>query len=851
LLKQLDVRHQRFSTTINLEAGILDAGNNSEFDQSDVARTEELKIFIDGESKAEKIAEVRGPQNSDHTREERGVEFPQLLVKDNARLPQKDSDTINLEPGLSEVGSTCSLMLDQAGVADTEEVKRCVDDESKVEKVAEVRGPQDSDHTREERSIEFPQLLAKDNVRFPQRDSDTINLEPGLSEAGSTCNMMLDQSGVADTKVKRCIDSESKEDQIAGVCGSSSLNHTGDESAVAFPQLGRNNVDLAQRDYNSSHSARPFSSEPGCNSGRTASLCIKPGPVDQPQSGGISGLANVPDYPVKLSSYCHSCYITREEENSTSRHLMYFDFNAASVDQTNLEALALKIYKSMRMICYHRFIRGVLKSGLMYRTKDFIKKLWRDECDISIPKFIAVYKIREQRVHWCEDCGLVFQDKHAVQAHFVYHSEASSDRRVELTCTICTLSFPSHLQLLKHRMLFHHYSLLLPFADSALTVKYPCSHCGRVLSSDFNLQRHIEKVHGDISSPALCTTCGELFKTKHLAKNHEAFHQRVSKLRESVERNFDCTYCTKKFQNRDQINLHLKSHYKEESVRLFCCQVCNQSFKMKHHLKNHMKIHSDVREYACPECGQEFRMKQHMESHLRLHTGNLFECQSCHRKFSSKAHLRVHMRDLHPQKAEFYPCKFCEEEFSKLKFLNKHIEVEHMPYSKTADSEMVKKISKSVDGKLFRCDDCDGKFTKKHYLKQHMSEHLDVDDKDKTKKLKMPETDKAIGKKKHVRRKAPKSNMAAIDNDGKSKKAALEKSEKCKKLQAPKKDRRSKAPLDTEQCQKHKISKESPSKRKELLEEDSSPSRLVKKRKVPERGGLRKRLKEEDKLGIV
>ncbi|XP_064642141.1 uncharacterized protein LOC135496645 [Lineus longissimus] len=272
-----------------------------------------------------------------------------------------------------------------------------------------------------------------------------------------------------------------------------------------------------------------------------------------------------------------------------------------------------------------------------------------------------------------------------------------------------------------------------------------CPCCCAKLKTKFILRKHLEMCIQEHNF--ICQFCGKAFLNKSKFLKHQQKHKRASvrckfccrefreedHLRRHVDAvHFDgpvatfkhhhtCSHCSKSFKSKNNLKSHMKQH-EGDAVRPFKCLVCESAFKYKHHLKNHVDSkHLGERRHQCEVCDKRFSLKHQLQSHMRIHSGDLFMCDYCGSKTTSKAHLNIHMRNHHPEKAEFYTCKICGEDFTKLWVLNDHIGKVH---GKSASD-----VTESVDGgpregTLLRCGICNAKFTGKYFLKNHMkSQH--------------------------------------------------------------------------------------------------------------------------------
>ena len=92
----------------------------------------------------------------------------------------------------------------------------------------------------------------------------------------------------------------------------------------------------------------------------------------------------------------------------------------------------------------------------------------------------------------------------------------------------------------------------------------------------------------------------------------------------------------------------------------YTCSICHVSFNNKAKFTKHRKIHNDNNPFKCHECSQTFPKKLHLNVHLRSHIKNedkKFSCGSCNKQFMYEYLLKQHEYKHTDEKP--YPCKFC------------------------------------------------------------------------------------------------------------------------------------------------------------------------------------------------
>lgn len=190
-----------------------------------------------------------------------------------------------------------------------------------------------------------------------------------------------------------------------------------------------------------------------------------------------------------------------------------------------------------------------------------------------------------------------------------------------------------------------------------------------------------------------------------------------------------CSFCSKSFSNRKQMNRHIKSvHQKACSVACqYCGRVLSDSDSYRRHLNNVHQIKiPDLGENSsptklfqvknvspvfsipslvkkCPDCDQQFATKTTLNIHrLKVHVAGLknMPCPQCNQECND---LTSHMRRFH--NVDGIVCPHCANIFSKKCTLNRHIEQVHLNIQ----------IHKPAT-----CPECNKVFSKKGHLDRHI-----------------------------------------------------------------------------------------------------------------------------------
>ena len=238
---------------------------------------------------------------------------------------------------------------------------------------------------------------------------------------------------------------------------------------------------------------------------------------------------------------------------------------------------------------------------------------------------IEAHSNKKQLTHTCLHCGEEFYFKYKLDEHTFQHTGIKSHK-----CEKCSAAFISRRELERH------------VADHSMEVSFHCNTCDQNFASIQDLQSHV---------------------TLHAGRGK-----------------FQCSECNMTFKWKSQLKAHMISH---SETRAFPCSTCNKDFKRVKDLKRHQRIYHEMKPpYTCNECnldlGSPFNFIKHEKSvhsaEAVKETARGFECTHCSGAFKLKEDLDHHMK-IHQPKP--YICSTCSKEFSKLKFMKKHLCLKH------------------------------------------------------------------------------------------------------------------------------------------------------------------------------
>ena len=160
----------------------------------------------------------------------------------------------------------------------------------------------------------------------------------------------------------------------------------------------------------------------------------------------------------------------------------------------------------------------------------------------------------------------------------------------------------------------------------------------------------------------------------------------------------------------------IEDNLEEEDLKLeeknFKCKICYKFFSTKYRLTKHVSIvHDGEKNHKCPLCIKRFIDQRALNVHLkkshnesintRDESDEQQHCPICDKIFINKKSLYHHNKKFHIN----YQCEWCEESFSLLKGLKKHI------FSQHREKSNINKV---------QCEKC-SQMVKKSYYDEHMA----------------------------------------------------------------------------------------------------------------------------------
>ncbi|XP_036321513.1 zinc finger protein 546 [Rhagoletis pomonella] len=443
---------------------------------------------------------------------------------------------------------------------------------------------------------------------------------------------------------------------------------------------------------------------------------------------------------------------------------------------------------------------------------------------------------------WCSYCHFECEDNNQMRRHLLSaeHKEVilainrsvpiCISKKLSIDCTRCRQSFRYNVELRRHMLLCHPDKQLCGTASDTYQSRYKCGLCAEYLHSKVALQRHEKNRHS--ISKYFCSICKLEFNTPCKARRHRktAEHRASAAAAETSadkRRKRETTKCVK---SCDKCNfvassvveamLHELSHPKAEPTRSTViikatssndrasastdtskptervqkslanekqvpvkCKDCDELCASKEALKTHRDTSHPLLCHICLSCGESFALAQALGRHTRhcqpkastskealqstgdkqVQSSSRWSCEDCDfsapyeselifhrlhhtygpmsknqiiacpicskefRKHSLRCHLRQHTNE------KIFVCELCDLKFSRRHNLKDHMKSIHgvPPVGVTKDQqttstteESTKPKKRKTDGGNFACDTCSKTFASEYMLKKHTASHI-------------------------------------------------------------------------------------------------------------------------------
>ena len=361
------------------------------------------------------------------------------------------------------------------------------------------------------------------------------------------------------------------------------------------------------------------------------------------------------------------------------------------------------------------------ESGLKYHMRCYHQpyKQWKcRRCNFSTTQY-RQYRTHEKR-HiksvQCDKCDQKLKNKYSLQRHMQRkHSDQDVNNPTKtFKCNICNTAFFEAGHLDNHMRSKH------------LAIRpYACSMCNFRSSYKRNLTVHTKRWHLN-STKLICPHCKKKFHDENLLKEHEKIHLVHW-----------CPLCPFKASSLVKLAKHRsEKHIEIGMVKPLQCDKCFAQFSSYVTLKRHVdKIclltQGDQKSFQCDKCHSRFTSLSSMTQHIAkycpaIHYNDVsrpLQCDVCFSRYDSMKVLRKHKDMLHKQTlSQDLACSNCHQTFPDKCRLEDHV---RQSICCKKISKATKKAGKKTEVKIYqndlKCHACNEQFSKLKVLKRHLA----------------------------------------------------------------------------------------------------------------------------------
>lgn len=237
--------------------------------------------------------------------------------------------------------------------------------------------------------------------------------------------------------------------------------------------------------------------------------------------------------------------------------------------------------------------------------------------------------------------------------------------------------------------------------DTLKQVGYLCKKCNYEFESQTEFNEHMSFSHPiKVQGKFFCSRCSYQFSTHAHFTSHNNGHKLFDTLAQYM--NYPkCDDCKIMFVDHESYEIHLLNH---DDIR----PIEKTGFFLKYGVRKdcdeeHIEILSED-STKCGHCLKIFSNDEEVKKHLLVFHAVQLTCPVDLRTFNNNQSFTIHMRNNHP---DYFPnsshvCSVCKNEFETL-----YEKLSHM---------------KICQEKIFQCNHCDKKFSKKCHLNKHLKQ---------------------------------------------------------------------------------------------------------------------------------
>ena len=298
----------------------------------------------------------------------------------------------------------------------------------------------------------------------------------------------------------------------------------------------------------------------------------------------------------------------------------------------------------------------------------------------------------------CAICNKIFKNKKVRAKHlFQKHREA---------CTICFRQFESKQDMAAHISKDHPWPA---FRNVAMR----CVICDLSYRKDKeNMKKFKDHMISEHNVGYECPICQKKLPTmskmkQHRVQEHNWTEYKRTRYKYVSKIKYLCPKCGKEYNQRLEYERHV-SLMSCKAWRGKVCSICDERFETMSLRNDHITTkHKEVNLYDCSECSSQFLTENNLKSHIsnshKPKVGSI--CSICGKILTTATALKKHISQVHEGNKPRFKCTLCDGSFSTKQALENHMSVH--------------------EGKIFQCSNCNEDFNSKNKLEVHIAKEHD------------------------------------------------------------------------------------------------------------------------------
>jgi hypothetical protein len=327
---------------------------------------------------------------------------------------------------------------------------------------------------------------------------------------------------------------------------------------------------------------------------------------------------------------------------------------------------------------------------------------------------VAMKETNKPKFFKCNTCGL------KIQGHKQYDIHKQSCLRI---CELCDMEFADS-QLFKSHI-----------ADNHMTGEhYICAYCDLKFKWWVTMRYHTDVKHRESGeNKFFCTECPKGFSYQSSLKRHANRHLKWAK-------KHVCEICATEYQTLNGFREHMAKNHNTGKESVLICDKCDFTTPLKSILLSHIRQKHDIDKHKrCPCCNFKTPQKQKLHIHIDVHHPEYDEkklfCDKCAKSFIYELSLKQHVNFRckfsvyeQDQKKKVFNCEHCHMKFTKKHNLQSHVVTVHEKScefachhcgKKWATSNLLRCHIKKTHTEHVNCEICNKKISNPFELKRH------------------------------------------------------------------------------------------------------------------------------------